>query len=340
MNRYIVLLALVAALSLTIMLGRSASSPPPTTTQSTSASTTTASLPPALYQRKTTAAHPQTKLPSSFKGTQIDGQFRLDNAGNLIVGAETRQIFDYFLAAIGEEPLKSSIERLRRHIGAELSEPARSQAITVLNQYLNYKRQLLDLEASYARAPDLSAIRQRLAAVQALRARVLDPAVHQAFFALDEAYDRFNLERLVIRSNPALDSDAKGRAIDQLRAGLPSELQDLLVPQLQTELREQSAALLASGASAQQVRQLRQQLVGSAAAERLEALDQQRQQWQQRVARYKEERQRIEVTRGLDDVERRSAIERLEAEHFNDSERLRLVAANQQQELRAAARWD
>jgi len=233
-----------------------------------------------------------------------------------------RQLFDYFLAAIGEEPLKNSIARLRQHITAELAEPARGQALSVLNQYLSYKQQLLELEETYARAPDLSALRQRLHAVQALRARVLDPEVHQAFFAIDEAYDRFSLERLAIRFDQGLDSDAKGRAIDQLRASLPAELQ--------TELREQTDALEQSGAGHEQVRQLRQQLVGSAAADRLDALDRQRQQWQQRVTAYQQARASIEASRGLDDVERQAAIERLEEQHFNASERLRLLAVAQQ----------
>ncbi|PKL97343.1 MAG: lipase chaperone, partial [Gammaproteobacteria bacterium HGW-Gammaproteobacteria-7] len=212
------------------------------------------------------------------------------------------------------------------------------QALSVLNQYLSYKRQLLELEASYARAPDLAALRQRLHAVQALRARVLDPAVHQAFFALDEAYDRFSLERLAIRFDSGLDSDAKGRAVDQLRAGLPAELQELLMPQLQTELREQTNALVQSGAGPEQVRQLRQQLVGSAAADRLDALDRQRQQWQQRVTTYQQARANIEATRGLDDVERQAAIERLEEQHFNASERLRLLAVAQQKQVGDAER--
>jgi lipase chaperone LimK len=285
--------------------------------------------------RQTPQTKPQpqnaAKLPTSFRGTQIDGQLRVDAAGNLIIGAEVRQLFDYFLAAIGEEPLKSSIERLRRHITTELAEPARGQALAVLNQYLNYKRQLLELEESYSRTPDLTALRQRLAAVQALRARVLDPAVHQAFFALDEAYDRFSLERLAIRFDPAMDSDAKGRAIDQLRAGLPAELQELLLPQLQTELREQTDALVQSGAGPEQIRQLRHQLVGSAAAARLDALDRQRQQWQERVTAYQQARASIESTRGLGDVERQAAIERLEEQHFDASERLRLLAVSQRQ---------
>ncbi|MDH0181851.1 lipase secretion chaperone [Stutzerimonas stutzeri] len=334
MSRSILLLPLAIALGLGFFIARAESTVTPVAEApaSSPAANLTAARP---AQRTATGAAPQVmaKLPASFKGTEVDGQFQLDAAGNLIISPELRQLFDYFLSAIGEEPLKQSIERLRRHIAAQLPEPAQAQALAVLNQYLNYKRQLLDLEATYSRTTDISALRQRLSAVQALRARVLEPAVHQAFFAPDEAYDRFSLERLAIQADSALDSDAKGRAIDQLRAGLPGDLQELLVPQLQSELREQTVALQAQGANAQQIRQLRQQLVGSEAATRLEALDRQREQWQQRVAVYRQERQRIEATRGLDDVERRSAIEQLEAEQFDEGERLRLVAAFQQQEV-------
>ncbi len=334
MSKYIILLVLAVALSLTIMQSRSTPSPAAVAELPSLAPPATAvPAQPRQPQKPQPAPQGRPQLPTSFKGTQVDGQFRLDQGGNLIIGAELRHLFDYFLAAAGEEPLKNSIERLRRYIATELPEPARSQASAVLNQYLNYKRQLLDFEETYARSTDLSALRQRLSAVQALRARVLEPAVHQAFFALDEAYDRFSLERLAIQADSALDSDAKGRAIDRLRAGLPGDLQELLVPQLQSELREQSAVLQAQGADAQQLRQLRQQLVGSEAANRLEALDRQREQWQQRVSAYRRERQRIETTRGLDAVERRSAIERLEAEQFDEGERLRLVAAFQQQEV-------
>jgi len=325
MSRSILLLPLAIALGLGFFIARPESTVTPV-----------AEAPTSSPAANLTAARPQVtaKLPASFKGTEVDGQFQLDAAGNLIIGPELRQLFDYFLSAIGEEPLKQSIERLRRHIAAQLPEPAQAQALAVLNQYLNYKRQLVDFEAQHPRVADLASMRDRLSAVRALRAHALDPATHQAFFGLEEAYDHFSLERLAIRFDPALDSDAKGRAIDQLRAGLPAELQDLLMPQLQTELREQTTALLANGAGPQQLRQLRQQLVGSEAADRLEALDLQRRQWQQRVASYQQERTRIETARGLDEVERRAAVERLEAQRFSDSERLRLLAVVQEDRTR------
>lgn len=281
---------------------------------------------PAVTPHTSLASTPRAgALPRSFGGTQIDGRLQADAAGNLLIDGDVRRLFDYFLSAMGTEPLAQSVQRLRQHIAAQLPEPAQSQAQALLNQYLDYKRELLVLDSSAGRQ-DLSALRQRLATVQALRARIFSPAAHQAFFAGEETYDRFTLERLAIQLTPGLDANAKGAALDQLRAGLPAELQDAVLPQLQSQLREQTATLQASGGNAEQLRQLRQQLVGNAATVRLEQLDRQRQAWQARLADFEREKRRIEGIPGLDDADRQAAIDRLARERFDGNERLRLQA--------------
>src|SRR5690606_17270651 len=157
---------------------------------------------------------------------------------------------------------------------------------------------------------------------------------HQAFFGQEEAYNQFTLQRLAIRHDQSLSDREKAEALDRLRAGLPEELQELVVPQLQTELRQQSAALQAQGASPAQIQQLRLQLVGAEATARLEALDQRRQQWQQRLADYRREKARIQANSGLSDEDRRAAIARLAEERVDERERLRLDAAEQLAESR------
>ena len=84
-------------------------------------------------------------------------------------------------------------------------------------------------------------------------------------------------------------------------------------------------ALQARGGDAVQLRQLRQQLVGNAATERLEALDRQRQVWQQRLADFEQEKSRIEHSQGLGEADKQAAIERLAEQRFDSSERLRLL---------------
>ncbi|WP_043307396.1 lipase secretion chaperone [Pseudomonas sp. ML96] len=268
-------------------------------------------------------------LPRSFAGTEVDGQFRLDEAGNLIVSMDIRRIFDYFLSAYGEEGIKSSIERLQAYIRSQLDEPAEGQALALLEQYLDYKRQLIELEKSLPQMANLDAMRQREQAVQGLRASIFSAEAHQAFFAQEEAYNLFTLQRLAIRHDQTLNDQQKAEAMDHLRASLPEDMQEMVVPQLQAELRQQTAALQAQGASAAQIQQLRLQLVGAEATARLEALDQKRQQWQTRLDDYRREKARIVANSGLSDEDRQAAIASLAEERFDERERLRLDAAEQ-----------
>lgn len=275
------------------------------------------------------AATQLTALPASFSGTQVDGAFSVDAAGNLRITRDILQIFDYFLSALGEEPLQVSLDRLQAYIGAQLQQPAQGQARELLAQYLDYKRQLVSLERDLPQLANLDALRQREAAVQALRARLFSPEVHQVFFALEEGYNQFTLARLAVQQDPSLDPAAKGQAIDQLRNNLSPELQDSVVPQLHSELRVQTERLQASGASAGQIQQLRQQLVGAQAASRLAALDQQRNSWQQRLSSYRQEKNALENNPGLSPADKSAAIRRLAEEQFDPHERLRLEASEQ-----------
>ncbi|WP_034026204.1 lipase secretion chaperone, partial [Pseudomonas aeruginosa] len=135
-------------------------------------------------------------LPTSFRGTSVDGSFSVDASGNLLITRDIRNLFDYFLSAVGEEPLQQSLDRLRAYIAAELQEPARGQALALMQQYIDYKKELVLLERDLPRLADLDALRQREAAVKALRARIFSNEAHVAFFADEETYNQFTLERL------------------------------------------------------------------------------------------------------------------------------------------------
>ncbi len=335
MKKALFALPLLIAASLALMLylqpgHQTTPLPPPAATATPpapqpAAQAMTPSVEDAQKQKKTS----KLALPSSFVGTEVDGSFRVDAAGNLIISEDIRRIFDYFLASIGEESLDASVSRLRSYIDSQLQEPARARAQALLEQYLSYKRELVMLERDLPQMANLDAMRQRETAVQALRARLFDSETLQAFFAREEGYNRFTLERLAIQHDGKMSAEEKGVAVDRLRASLPEELQDAVLPQLQQELRQNTARLQAEGASAAQVRQMRQQLVGAEATTRLEALDGQRQNWQKRLDDYLAAKARVEASEGLSAGDKRAAIEALAAERFDERERLRLDAAEQ-----------
>lgn len=334
MKKLLLLLPVSFAVCVGVMLYlQPVDSPVTTTNANTPTKSTATTAKPAPTQAaaapNVVAALPATlaPLPPSFKGTEVDGRFQVDSAGNLLITEDIRHIFDYFLASFGEESLPDSVKRLRAYIASQLPQPAQEQAQTLLSQYLDYKRELVLLERDLPQMADLDALRRRETAVQSLRARLFTAEAHQAFFAGEEAYNQFTLQRLAIQHDDKLDAAAKGRAMDQLRAGLPAELQESVLPQLQSELHEQTEQLRAQGGSAEQVRALRQQLVGAEATNRLETLDQQRSQWKQRVATFAAAKAQIDGQNGLSDGDKQAAIQRLAEEQFNETERLRLEAS-------------
>lgn len=334
MNRKLLLaipLVVGGSIALTLYLNPNPASVAPSPSAS---SEPTSNLPEAPAELATqqnqapTLAPGIAPLPPSFGGTQVDGEFHVDAAGNLLISDDIRRIFDYFLSAIGEETIQASIKRLQAYITAQLQAPAREQALALLDQYLDYKKQLVQLERDLPQLASLDAMQQREQAVQALRASIFSAEVHQAFFSGEEAYNQFTLQRLAIRHDQRLSDEQKAEALDQLRANLPEQLQDAVIPQMQTELRQQTAALQAQGGSAEQIQQLRLQLVGAEATARLNELDQRRQQWTSRLNDYRQEKARIEAS-GLSDNDKESALQEIAEERFNEQERLRLAAAEE-----------
>ncbi len=213
-------------------------SPAPETAPPASAQAGAVHAPPAASAGEAVPA-PQVMpakvapLPTSFRGTSVDGSFSVDASGNLLITRDIRNLFDYFLSAVGEEPLQQSLDRLRAYIAAELQEPARGQALALMQQYIDYKKELVLLERDLPRLADLDALRQREAAVKALRARIFSNEAHVAFFADEETYNQFTLERLAIRQDGKLSAEEKAAAIDRLRASLPEDQQESVLPQLQ-----------------------------------------------------------------------------------------------------------
>ena len=262
--------------------------------------------------------------PTSLRGTDIDGQLEVDGTGNLRITGQIRHLFDYFLSLIGEEDLATTERRIRDHLAGQLQQPALGQALALLDDYLEYQRQVAELESRFPVSENLEDLLAREQAVQQLRASLFSREAHEAFFAGEEIYNNFTLERLIIARDDFMDERQKADAVEALRESLPEEMQQLLVPQLHQELREQTLALRDAGADEQAIRELRMNLLGPAATERLEELDAQRAEWRQRVASFERERDAIMAQPGLAAADRQAAVEALMQEQFSESERLRL----------------
>ena len=283
-----------------------------------------AAAPSDLVNRASSIPVPD-QLPDSLAGTSIpDGWARTDRLGNLIPTPHLRQLFEYFLSALGEESLQQLVARIESALSV-LDEPARSQALATLGNYLEYKLAVSDLEQSYGEVSGLGAgeMQRRMAEIQALRRTWLDADTADAFFSDDEAVDRFQIEKLRIASDDSLTDEQKAEALRQAESSLPEPIRKAREDTRRFANYEQARRELAD--DPQELAAWRQEVFGEAAADRLARLEVEQKAWDRRWQAYADDRDRL-LSSGLAEPERQEALERLRASHFNETERIRAEA--------------
>src|SRR5690606_3894855 len=87
-------------------------------------------------------------LPRSLRDIEVDGGLRADADGQLILDADIRRLFEFFLNAVGEEPADQVIARIRAYIQANLPPDAAAQAQQVLDEYLALRQAMDEAQAS------------------------------------------------------------------------------------------------------------------------------------------------------------------------------------------------
>lgn len=266
----------------------------------------------------------------TFRATGTDGVLATDESNKLIVDRQLRFWIDFHLAALGEIPLAQIKQFMMSEI-ADLPQPGRDQAIQILNHYLSYKAHLAEHDASAGSfAADLEGMQARFEWQKRLRREWLQPETVEAFWHMDESIDGLVLNKLMIR-NSDLDEQQKQQAIEQLEQQMPEEWLSFRQQAVRaSELESQVAEMRSSSEfDEEDIREHRLASVGEEATLRLENLDRQQQQWQQRIIALIAEEQRINNIEGIDSSEKASLIEDYQKQSFSEAERLRLDAAKQ-----------
>ncbi|MGC8120634.1 lipase secretion chaperone [Marinobacter sp. VGCF2001] len=185
--------------------------------------------PPA--SRQTPPRLPQPSFARSLAGTEIDGNLRADDQGHLVLEIGVRDFFDYFLSAVGEVSPQVAIDQIQSLATTHLPEPAASQAMALLDQYLAYKQAALHMmqtELDPSRQADpryqLAALGKALSELKQLRATVFSTDAHQAFFGQEEAYSEYTLAAMEIRQRTDLSEPGKQALIQWHRNQLPESL--------------------------------------------------------------------------------------------------------------------
>jgi lipase chaperone LimK len=262
-------------------------------------------------------------LPSSLQGATQSVRLAVDANGHFLPASDSLELFEFYLAGIGEEPLKTVLLRIHHDIAGQLEEPALSEARNLLKRYLDYRIALMKLPA--LDGADQAALQQRFQLTRQTRQQYFTEQEHQLFFSADEREDERMLAQLADpQSLSQIESAFRQDLSTEQRARRTEITRD-------GELYEQTEQLRIQGASDEQIFELRAAALGSAAATALAELDQQRADWNRRMNAYAQERQRI-LAAGLAPQDTQKAIEQLLTSNFSSTELVRARALSEQED--------
>lgn len=268
----------------------------------------------------------------SLKGTEIDGLYAVDDQGHLILNDDIKHRFEYFLSTLGEFELDQVLNMIKEDIHLNLQEPARSEALKLFNDYILYKKALVELEQGTDEMADFDLnnvqhMRMQLEQLRNKRREYFSPEAADAFFGFDEIYDDYMLSKLEIMHQTQLTEAEKQAQLSALEDQLPPELSELRdETQRISNVFSKVEAMKASGASAEAQFDVNAQAFGQDAALRIQALEKQRTEWKRRVNTYLEDKAEITNNSDLSEEEKNEQYERLKQSAFDDSEQRRLKA--------------
>jgi len=269
------------------------------------------------------------KLAGSLKGTEIDGGLPYDDTGSLIISWDIKLLFEYFLSAMHEEGLDVSIGRITEYIDLTLPAPAREQALAILSDYLNYRKNLKRFNpknlSNASKAEALVELKSAITEREMQRREFLSPEVVAAFFAEEEAFDQYNLRVMEIEYDELLNDDQKLELINELNQQLPDGIRENRAHRTQKRiLNKQIAELKQQEGREDEIYALRENFYGAKAAGRLAELDRARQEWQKRFDAYYASKQDILNSSNLNDKEKIEQINLLKTDSFSEKEMYKL----------------
>ncbi len=255
----------------------------------------------------------------SQQDTQVNCQIRLDNSNHLIVNEQTKDCFEYFLTQYGEKTIDQIKNDFIKYIQVSYQDPAKSQIDDLWKRYVDYRGQLGTIEAPKDHQNDSSYYRTIFNNINNLRKKFFSEYEIQGLFGPEDIYNNYTLDRMKILDDKSLSAQEKAKKLKALFDQLPADLRENLqqVNQLE-DLRKLTSDIKARGGSAQEIHDMRVNLVGAEATGRLETLDIQRDNWKQQVNQYLAARDSI-MQSPMSDSAKQDAVNQLRQQQFSST---------------------
>ena len=259
-------------------------------------------------------------MSKSQQDTEVNCQLRLDGANRLIVNEQTRNCFEYFITQYGEKDIKQIKNDFKAYIQQAYKAPALTQILDLWNRYIDYREKLGDLQAPNIDKEDPKYYQSIFANMKNLRKQLFSDYEIEGLFGTEDTYHEYTLSRMMVMDDKSLSEAQKAQKLKDLFNQLPEDWKENLEQLNKLEdLRKLTADIKARGGSAEEIHQMRMNLVGPEATQRLESLDGQRRDWKNKVDGYLKERDNI-MKSGMSDDAKQKAVQQLRTQHFNKPE--------------------
>ncbi|MCH7393741.1 lipase secretion chaperone [Acinetobacter dispersus] len=262
-------------------------------------------------------------LASSLRGTEIDCPIQVDANGKLILTVGIRSCFDYFFSSLGEKTETELIADIRQYLTATLPDTASSYASYLLDQYVAYTHALKNIKpAGNFKTGDIDGYQKVIEQMYKVQQQFFNAAEINALFGNERNLNQFNIDQMRIHANKTLTAQQKAAELAKLIDQLPTTLADGVRVSMQfSELQQLTQEVRGKGGSAQELRNMRESLLGPEAADRLEKVDQEEAGWQTQVNGYLAERDQI-LKSDASDASKQQSINQLRNQSFGTKEDL------------------
>lgn len=262
---------------------------------------------------------------ASQQDIEVNCQVSMDASNRLIVNEATKNCFEFFITQYGEKEIAQIKSDFIRFSENTYKEPLLGQLTDLWSRYLQYRQQLGHMQAPQGDKESSSYYKAIFNNMKTLRQQFFSKYEIEGLFGIEDEYNDYTLARMAILENKSLSEADKAKKLQDLFNTLPEDWKENLKQLSQLEdLRKLTSEIKARGGSAEEIRQMRLNLVGPEATGRLETLDMQRSDWKGRVDGYLAQRASI-LKSNMSDSAKQAAIQDLRNQQFkNQQEQLRL----------------
>lgn len=268
-------------------------------------------------------------LVKSLQGSSIPIHFKLDANNHLVITKSIKQFIEYFLSANAEESIDLITNRIEEIIKLQLPEPAQSEALNVVAQYLDYKHALIQVESQLS---DDMAVQQDKHNYQSmfqyrreLRQNNLSPAVYSAFFEEEDQRDEYTAKMIEVKRDHSINPEEKATLLLAAESLLPENERHLLEQgRIKQDIKNEVAKALEQGATEADIYEIRSQAYDHDTVIRFSEADKKKQLWNDRYQEYTIKKMVILNSEGLSENDKVSEIATLRNDHFSSQEQIRI----------------